>query len=660
MRHLAVVSLLFSLCLLALTRAPAQEFELPVRINCGGRSVVDSNGNIWLADQGVNVDPLNIRPNDIGGGQAIENWSAAVVPASVTALGFDGNNPEDLQIFKDIRWDNAGEVPDWYMEIPVPDGFYTVNFYLVDAGDGRHYQIELEGEIVAEDVHQLAFPVGEGQVPGPHIAGKYSFDLEVSDGTLDIGMLPGFGLPGAGDPNPILQGLEILPMDPDADPCDNPAFRGRCTSRLQCEEAGGEAAISWAAPGCFEPLGYEVYRNDELILELAADETSFEDVLESRNTRYRIETLAPAGVRVCPTLTCSIAGDSMPFTVPLRINFAGPEVTDSNGDVWLGDLDGPGDPLGIRPIDANGANHIADWCAASFASIEELGFDAFGPMASVLSSIRWDSDSFSSPFELELPVPDGEYTVNLFFIECCCANRHFSISLEDEMVYDDVHQGDFSPGPNVAGGIGFYSFEGIEVFDGSLSISFVGIPGGDVNALVTALELIPEDLVPEEICDNGIDDDRDGQTDCDDVGCILADACIPAEICGNGIDDDRDGRADCDDEDCVDAANCLQDGPLFVRGDANSDGSVNLTDGVVPLLYLFSGGAAPACLDSADTNDTGTVEITDAIIIFSWLFSGGAPPAEPSPLSPGYSREECAADPTEDGIGCARPSATCN
>ena len=80
----------------------------------------------------------------------------------------------------------------------------------------------------------------------------------------------------------------------------------------------------------------------------------------------------------------------------------------------------------------------------------------------------------------------------------------------------------------------------------------------------------------------------------------------------------------------------------------------------MPLLYLFSGGVAPACLDSADTNDTGTVEITDAIIIFSWLFSGGAPPAEPSPLSPGYSREECAADPTEDGIGCARPSATCN
>ena len=96
-----------------------------------------------------------------------------------------------------------------------------------------------------------------------------------------------------------------------------------------------------------------------------------------------------------------------------------------------------------------------------------------------------------------------------------------------------------------------------------------------------------------------------------------------------------------------------------MRGDANSDGSINLTDGVVPLLYLFSGGAEPACLDATDTNDTGTVEITDAIIIFSWLFSGGAAPAEPSPLRPGYSAENCSEDPTDDGIGCDRPSRVC-
>ena len=135
----------------------------------------------------------------------------------------------------------------------------------------------------------------------------------------------------------------------------------------------------------------------------------------------------------------------------------------------------------------------------------------------------------------------------------------------------------------------------------------------------------------------------------------------PPELCGNGIDDDRDGATDCDDSDCSEDAACeVVAGERFVRGDANSDGSINLTDGVVPLLYLVSGGSPPGCLDSADTNDTGSIEITDAIIVFGWLFSGGAPPAEPSPLSPGYSRKECAVDPTDDGIGCDRVAPTCN
>ena len=81
---------------------------------------------------------------------------------------------------------------------------------------------------------------------------------------------------------------------------------------------------------------------------------------------------------------------------------------------------------------------------------------------------------------------------------------------------------------------------------------------------------------------------------------------------------------------------------------------------MIPLLYLFSGGAPPTCLDSADTNDTGSIEITDAIIVFGWLFSGGVPPAEPSPLRPGYSRKECAVDPTDDNIGCDLVAPTCN
>ena len=135
---------------------------------------------------------------------------------------------------------------------------------------------------------------------------------------------------------------------------------------------------------------------------------------------------------------------------------------------------------------------------------------------------------------------------------------------------------------------------------------------------------------------------------------------ITPEDCGNGEDDDLDGSIDCADSDCSEAASCQEPvGERFVRGDANSDGAINLTDGVVPLLYLFSGGAEPACMDSADANDTGNIEITDAIILFSWLFTGGVAPQSPSPTSPGYPGSDCGEDRTDDALGCARRSPVC-
>jgi hypothetical protein len=70
----------------------------------------------------------------------------------------------------------------------------------------------------------------------------------------------------------------------------------------------------------------------------------------------------------------------------------------------------------------------------------------------------------------------------------------------------------------------------------------------------------------------------------------------------------------------------------FKRGDANDDGSVNLTDGSYINLYLFQGGAVPRCKAAADADANGAIEITDSIYIFNYLFSGGAAPPRPGPL----------------------------
>ncbi|MCH7839013.1 MAG: trypsin-like peptidase domain-containing protein [Planctomycetes bacterium] len=56
-----------------------------------------------------------------------------------------------------------------------------------------------------------------------------------------------------------------------------------------------------------------------------------------------------------------------------------------------------------------------------------------------------------------------------------------------------------------------------------------------------------------EVCDDGVDNDCDGDVDCADADCSgdPACACTPStEVCDNGVDDDCDGATDCDDADC--------------------------------------------------------------------------------------------------------------
>lgn len=88
----------------------------------------------------------------------------------------------------------------------------------------------------------------------------------------------------------------------------------------------------------------------------------------------------------------------------------------------------------------------------------------------------------------------------------------------------------------------------------------------------------------------------------------------------------------------------------FRRGDTNSDGKVDISDGVATLLSLFAGGSPPACEDAADANDSGTIDLSDAIQTFQFLFLGGPPPPRPGPF-------DCGRDDTDDGLGCWIPSA---
>ena len=91
----------------------------------------------------------------------------------------------------------------------------------------------------------------------------------------------------------------------------------------------------------------------------------------------------------------------------------------------------------------------------------------------------------------------------------------------------------------------------------------------------------------------------------------------------------------------------------FKRSDVNADGTVDITDGISGLKYLFQGGTAPTCLDTLDTNDDGKTDITDPLEIFSYLFRGGDEPPAPGPFV-------CGSDPTADTLGdCEYPVTQC-
>ena len=67
----------------------------------------------------------------------------------------------------------------------------------------------------------------------------------------------------------------------------------------------------------------------------------------------------------------------------------------------------------------------------------------------------------------------------------------------------------------------------------------------------------------------------------------------------------------------------------WLRGDANSDGQVNIADGVWLISELFSGGGASSCAISRDCNSDGGVDLADPTFIINYRFLGGPPPAAP-------------------------------
>jgi hypothetical protein len=105
-----------------------------------------------------------------------------------------------------------------------------------------------------------------------------------------------------------------------------------------------------------------------------------------------------------------------------------------------------------------------------------------------------------------------------------------------------------------------------------------------------------------------------------------------ARACGDGID-------------CGAYERCAASHVVpFRRGYANGDSRSDLSDAVFTLDYLFVGNAVPTCKKSLDFDDSGTLNVSDGIYLLGFLFRGGPPPPPPT--------ASCGDDPTEDGLTC--------
>ncbi len=107
-------------------------------------------------------------------------------------------------------------------------------------------------------------------------------------------------------------------------------------------------------------------------------------------------------------------------------------------------------------------------------------------------------------------------------------------------------------------------------------------------------------------------------------------------------------------ENTVSAVINLGSEPVFVRGDANYDGLIDIADSVAIISSLFLSGVHQfelPCEDAADVNDDARVDLADSIYELNYLFKSGAAPLYPFP--------DADTDPTEDELDCVAGRA-CN
>jgi hypothetical protein len=90
----------------------------------------------------------------------------------------------------------------------------------------------------------------------------------------------------------------------------------------------------------------------------------------------------------------------------------------------------------------------------------------------------------------------------------------------------------------------------------------------------------------------------------------------------------------------------------FFRGDFDGGGTLNITDALGSLDFLFASGPEPRCADAGDANNDGAIDLSDPLFTLNYLFVGGRYPPSPGPAPRDGEAGQCGPDPEGGNLGC--------
>ena len=173
------------------------DVEVLYRVNAGGAEIAATDdGPDWAANTGAGAQSGDGFANNTG------NISS---PSPVTLTSTGPNAVPDYvpgAVFESERWD-PGANPEMEFTFDAPTaGTYTVNLFMADGFAGtadvgdRVFDISIEGSLVQDDLDLV-------QTVGDQTAGLFSYDVDVTDGTLNI-------LWEHVTENPLINAIEII------------------------------------------------------------------------------------------------------------------------------------------------------------------------------------------------------------------------------------------------------------------------------------------------------------------------------------------------------------------------------------------------------------------------------------------------------------------